>query len=361
MQADDESAHLRAVLDNQPWGTISLDAAGVVLAASERAVLLLQRPLHKGTVLSEALSELVSPAVAIEREALLAGVEVEVNDTTVWLKGQALPDAQGAPGGTELVVSVIDITPLASALDERTTSLRFLLHDLRSPLSSIVALTQLVDNDPAAFEHCGGMQQISRLARYVLSLGEQFIFSSVKSDVQRRDFKRFDLRSTVRQMIPQLEVAAVYCSVSLQLWLPDGPAIWIDGMRNFAARAFQNIVDNAIHASRAGQIVEVSLKVVEGFAVIRISDWAGGLPGLREAGILADFENLSKKASSGFGMGLQLAKQIVELHGGSLHAELNEEVGTTFVMRLPRLGASGARGKAISLVDAERMLGRSTE
>ncbi|PLZ00482.1 histidine kinase [Burkholderia sp. WAC0059] len=354
------------MLDSQPWGTIALDAAGAVLAASARAADLLQRALPAGIGLTGLLADLVAPD-ALARDALLGGVEVAVDGAALWLKGEA--PGRGAngghagngdnsgEGGVDLVVSVVDITPLREALDTRTSSLRFLMHDLRSPLNSIVALTQLNENDREAFDRCGGMEQISQLARYVLSLGEQFIFSSVAEHLQKQDFKRFELRSTVRQMIPQLEVSAVYCNVSLQLWLSDGTAVWVNGMRNFVARALQNVIDNAIHASRPGTAVEVSLKTVDGYADIRISDRAGGLPGLHEKGIVTDFESLGKKTASGFGIGLKLAKQIVELHGGTMHAESNQGEGTTFVLRFPRLGGTAARSKTVSFADLERMLG----
>ncbi len=203
------------------------------------------------------------------------------------------------------VIAVADVTPFRRSLDERTMSLRFLLHDLRSPLNSISALTQLDASDAEAFERCGGMEQITQLARYALSLGEQFIFTSVTEHLRSRDFKRFDLCVTLRQIISQLEVTAIYCGVALHLWLPDNSPAWVSGMRNFVARAIQNVIDNALRASPRGEAVTVSLRHAGGFAEVLVNDCAGGLPGLLEGERLTDFERLGRENGHGLRPGAQ--------------------------------------------------------
>lgn len=344
---------MRAVLDGMPCGMISLDSCGVVLDASARADALLHMTVPVGADLAAALGDQFEMTEVVRREDFERGFDLHVEDTTLWVQGNSL--ANGVLG---MVVTVSDVTPLSRSVDERAMSLRFLLHDLRSPLNSINALTQLEESDHEAFERCGGMQQITQLAQYVLSLGEQYIFSSVTEHLHARDFKRFDLRSTVRQIISQLEVTATYYGVPLQLWLPNGSPAWVNGMRNFVARAIQNVIDNAVRASPRGDAVTVSLRHRDSFVEVIVNDRAGGLPGLREAGgRLTSFDALGKKSATGFGLGLKLAVQIVELHAGTLHAELNDDDGTTFVLRLPCLNSASVRSSGgSSLVDADRAL-----
>jgi signal transduction histidine kinase len=296
-----------------------------------------------------ALSERFEMADVPRPRDLEAGRELRVGETTLWLQA-------GPSGASGAVIAVTDVTPFARSLDERAMSLRFLLHDLRSPLNSISALTQLDASDPEAFERCGGMQQITQLAHYVLSLGEQFIFTSVTEHLLARDFKRFDLRVTLRQIISQLEVTAVYCGIALHLWLPDNAPVWVSGMRNFVARAIQNVIDNAVRASPRGETVTVSMRVADGCAEVLVNDCAGGLPGLFEGERLTDFEALGKKSSTGFGLGLKLAVQIVGMHGGTLWAERNEQGGTLFALRLPCLNSAATASAPTSLVDADRAL-----
>ncbi|KVV42302.1 histidine kinase [Burkholderia territorii] len=349
--SDDEARRLRGTLHGLPCGVIVLDRAGAVVHANARALEMLAMPLPAGVDFSVALSERFEMTDVPRLRDLEAGREVRADDSTFWI--QSGPAGAGAG---ESVVAVTDVTPFARSFDERAMSLRFLLHDLRSPLNSISALTQLDASDPEAFERCGGMQQITSLAQYVLSLGEQFIFSSVTEHLQARDFKRFDLRATLRQIISQLEVTAVYCGVALHLWLPDSAPLWVSGMRNFVARAVQNVIDNAVRASPRGEAVTVSIRQASGFAEVVVDDRAGGLPGLVAGDRLTDFEKLGKRTATGFGLGLKLAVQIVGMHGGALYAELNGQGGTMFVLRLPCLNPVAAKPHATSLVEADRAL-----
>jgi len=353
--SDDDARRLRGTLHGLPCGVIVLDRAGAVVHANARALEMLAMTLPAGVDFSVALSERFEMTDVPRLRDLEAGREVRVDDSTFWIQAGPAGACAGAGAG-ESVIAVTDVTPFARSLDERAMSLRFLLHDLRSPLNSISALTQLDASDPDAFERCGGMQQITSLAQYVLSLGEQFIFSSVTEHLQARDFKRFDLRATLRQIISQLEVTAVYCGVALHLWLPDSAPLWVSGMRNFVARAVQNVIDNAVRASPRGEAVTVSVRQADGFAEVVVHDRAGGLPGLVEGDRLTDFEKLGKRTATGFGLGLKLAVQIVGMHGGALYAELNGQGGTMFVLRLPCLNPVAAKPHATSLVDADRAL-----
>ncbi|WP_116137940.1 sensor histidine kinase [Trinickia diaoshuihuensis] len=349
--SDDEARRTRGVLCGLPCGVVVLDRAGAVVHANARALEMLSMALPPGVDFAVALSERFEMNDVPRQSDLEAGREVRVDESTFWI--------QAGSGGTdtgECVIAVTDVTPFARSLDERAMSLRFLLHDLRSPLNSISALTQLDASDPEAFERCGGMQQITSLAQYVLSLGEQFIFTSVTEHLHARDFKRFDLRATLRLIISQLEVTAVYCGVGLHLWLSDNAPVWVSGMRNFVARAIQNVVDNAVRASPRGEAVTVSLRYAGEFAEVVVDDRAGGLPGLLEGERLTDFEKLGKRTATGFGLGLKLAVQIVGMHGGALYAERNEQGGTMFVLRLPCLNLAAAKPPSASLVDADRAL-----
>jgi signal transduction histidine kinase len=215
-------------------------------------------------------------------------------------------------------------------------------HDLRSPLNSIVALIDLHDSDRAAFDACGGLARIADLARHALSLGDHFIFSSVEQDLSERDFVRFELRSTVLGTLRQLDVAARYREVSLQSWVPQGAPIWVQGVRTFVARALQNLLDNAVRASPRGTRVTCSLKLEAQQGIITITDQAGGLPGLAPGDVISRFDALARRASGGYGLGLSLASRIVQLHGGSLHAQRNDSGGTDFVLRLPCLNRGSA-------------------
>jgi len=332
----------RIMLDEQPLGAIFVDPQLTILFATPAAGRLLQQPLHAGLPLAALLRawrqrEDDAPQTGDDPETAWReweqGVEFPLGERWLWARLERTRAGNGAAAALWL----FDITDLRRSLEHRTEALRFLSHDLRSPQNSIVALTQLHEHDPQAFETCGGMRRIAELARYALSLGDQYLFTSVAGALRHGDFARFDMRAAVRNVIPKLEVAAVYRDVALRLWLADGAAVWVSGVKVFVVRALQNLIDNAIQASRPGGKVTVSLKTLDGHAVILVRDEAGGLPGLVPGHAMTNFDALSAKSSGGYGIGLKLAARIVALHGGTLQAQLNREAGTDLVLRLPRL------------------------
>lgn len=333
---------LASLLDSQPWGTIAVDGQGRVLFANAGAARLLQREIPVGSPIAALLracgiADAAEPGQTEDdgrpEDTAGHGVEFQVGETWLWLaRNQA-----GGGGRLATTFVLVDVTGMRRTLDQRMESLRFMSHDLRSPQNSILAMTQLHETDPAAFDACGGMARIGELARYALSLGDQFIFTSVESGLQRRDLTRFDLCETVRSLIAQLDVPAVYRGVPLQLWMAEDARIWMTGVRTFVARALQNLVDNALRASAPGSPVTVAVNAEEGFAVVTVGDAAGGLPGIAARRVMSDFDALSERSSSGSGLGLKLAARIVNLHGGTLLARANPRAGTDFVMRLPCL------------------------
>ncbi|AIO70919.1 histidine kinase-, DNA gyrase B-, and HSP90-like ATPase family protein [Burkholderia oklahomensis] len=319
--------------DQQASGMLALDRDGAIVAATARAHALLGCTLSAGLPLRTVLGDAAGADTAALFEALEQGLEFETDDAILWL---TLRPVEHDPA-IAATVTVAEVTPLRRALDERVASLRFLAHDLRSPQNSILALTQLHDADPEAFAACGGLERIAQLARHALLLGQDYLVASAADDLRQRHFVRFDLRKMLRELVPKLEVGAVYRGVALQLWLDDAAPLWLRGARVFVARALQNLIDNAVQASRQGARVEIRMHVRDAHAEVTIRDWAGGLPGLTPDGRMTDFAPLAKRGSMGFGLGLQLASQVVAAHAGTLHAESNRGVGTSFVLRLPML------------------------
>jgi signal transduction histidine kinase len=330
---------LDALFDSQPWGTIAVDREQRVLFATAAAARLLRLTIRAGTPFADLMRACGVTDFDGQGGEYAQEIEFQAGAAWLWLTRHAVEDSESIA----VVYALVDITRMRRALGERMESLRFMSHDLRSPQNSIVALTQLHESDPQVFEACGGMARIAELARYALSIGDKFVLTSMESGLQPRDLARFDLCATVRSLIPQLDVAAVYRGVALRLWLAEGYAVWMSGVRVFVARALQNLVDNAIRASAPGNPVTVLLKIEDGYAVITVSDVAGGLPGLAAQRVMHDFDALAGQSSGAFGLGLKLTARIVQMHGGTLHAQANADAGTDFVMRLPCL--TSRRGK----------------
>ena len=116
------------------------------------------------------------------------------------------------------------------------------------------------------------------------------------------------------------------------MWMRRGsPAAWrLDANR--MQQVLHNLLQNALQAA-PGERVEVAIGVERGVLVYRVRDRGGGIP---EADLEKIFEPFHTGRIRGTGLGLALARRIVELHGGVLEAHNHARGGAEFVARIPR-------------------------
>jgi signal transduction histidine kinase len=113
------------------------------------------------------------------------------------------------------------------------------------------------------------------------------------------------------------------------------PPSWpLDGFR--MRQVFTNLLENAAQASGKDQPIEVRIAVEKGRLVVTIRDRGKGIASAETERI---FEAFHTTRTQGVGLGLAIARRIVELHGGSIDAGNHEQGGAIFTVRLPK-GAS---------------------
>jgi len=100
----------------------------------------------------------------------------------------------------------------------------------------------------------------------------------------------------------------------------------------------QNLIDNAINYSRAGGEVRVSIEYLESKAEIQVSDTGIGIPKHQINRMFTKFfraENVMRVQTSGSGLGLFIAKNIITRHNGKIKVGSEVNKGTTFSFTLP--------------------------
>jgi signal transduction histidine kinase len=97
-------------------------------------------------------------------------------------------------------------------------------------------------------------------------------------------------------------------------------------------QVLENLLQNAVQASPPHSQIDASISVERGQLVMRIRDRGPGLPAGSEEHIFEAFHTTRVK---GTGLGLAVARRIVELHGGKLSGENHAEGGAVFTLRLP--------------------------
>jgi signal transduction histidine kinase len=120
-----------------------------------------------------------------------------------------------------------------------------------------------------------------------------------------------------------------------------GAPIEIVADRTLAKALLHNLLDNALKFSRPDSApVEVSLEAAGDSVVLRVADDGIGIPAGREEDLLEPFVKLdpARGHHSGYGLGLDLCRRIVELHGGTIELRRRSPRGTEAVVSLPRNG-----------------------
>jgi two-component system CheB/CheR fusion protein len=229
---------------------------------------------------------------------------------------------------------------LRQADERKDAFLAVLSHELRNPLAPIRnSLHVLEQSAPGADAAQRAQQVIARqvghLARLVDDLLDATRVSHGKLQVHR---ERVDLRDLVQRTAEDHREIFTERGLTLDVAVPES-AVWMDGDWTRLAQVAGNLLQNAAKFTPAGGSVGLALEVVGRFAEVRVRDSGIGidpsmLPHLFEPFSQADVT--LDRSMGGLGLGLSLAKGLVELHGGTIEAKsAGKGAGTEIVVRLP--------------------------
>jgi signal transduction histidine kinase len=210
-------------------------------------------------------------------------------------------------------------------------------HEFRTPLTALQlrleSLTREVDGTSpgASIKLQAALKSTQRLAKLV-----ETVLDVSRIALGRLVLKpeRFELVDVVRDTFEQLGSAAAEAGCELRLSAADpGRGRW-DRAR--LEQVFTNLLSNAIKYGR-GRPVQVSIAGDELWVEIRIHDEGVGIDRKDVERIFLRFERaVSARHYGGLGLGLYVARQLVEAHSGAIRVESTPGKGATFIVRLPR-------------------------
>ncbi|HWV37952.1 MAG TPA: HAMP domain-containing sensor histidine kinase [Vulgatibacter sp.] len=252
-------------------------------------------------------------------------------------------DVRASEGGPPEVADMSrTFNELADSLDrQRQTRFEFLLavaHDLRNPLTALRAALALTDGRLRKGELTREQieQQQRRLALQVDRLN-RMVGDLV--DMTRVETGRFDLEVGVCDLgALAAEARDLFEGSSethpIRLAVSDEP-LPVRCDRQRMGQVLDNLISNAIKYSPAGGEVEVRVLRSGGEACIEVQDHGLGIAQESLTRIFEPFQRLHPDQAPGAGLGLSVAKLLVEAQGGHLDVESEEEVGSTFRICLP--------------------------
>lgn len=279
-----------------------------------------------------------------------------------WMYDRGAPMFEGENNRfTGFIGSAVDISDRKQAIAELSRAARrkdeflaTLAHELRNPLAPILTAAQLMQRastlDPALRS---ASEIIERQARHMTRLVDDIIDVSRISRrrvVLRRQRLALDgpLAAAIEATRPGIEARAQRLHVSV----PPDP-LYVDGDPTRLAQIFGNLLGNAVKYTPQGGHIQVSLAAESGQVVARIRDSGKGVePSQLEEifEVFAQGDHSLDSVQDGLGLGLHLARQLVELHGGKIEARSEgAQRGSEFIIRLPQAEAPEPTGPAAGM------------
>jgi len=230
---------------------------------------------------------------------------------------------------------------LAEANQMKTEFVSVATHQLRTPLAALKwSLNILMDGNETVLdkkqrEYLGIMRQSNeRMIRLVNDLLDVSRIEQGRLDLRPQ---KFSLAGVWGELILETNPIARINSISLSAAIPeDLPAVWGDPDRT--RMVVQNLLDNALKYSKEGGKIEVKISKQGKFLRSEIKDDGVGIPEKQKNQIFQKFfrsDNVKRMQTEGTGLGLFIAKGIVELSGGEIGFESEENRGSVFWFTLP--------------------------
>ena len=260
------------------------------------------------------------------------------------------------PGWEELALVAADAKraaaererQLADESARRSDLVTYLAHDLKTPLTSVIGYLSLLDevsDMPEAQRARYTDVALDKACRLERLVNEFFDITRYSLTHIELELAPVDLAGLLAQLADEFypalsahgNVARVTVAGTVRTVEDPGEPLVVTADAARLARVFGNLLRNAISYSDEGTPVEIGAAAGEGSVVVTVSDTGATIPSHKLRAIFDRFFRVDEargSATGGAGLGLAIAREIVELHGGSISAA-SENGRTTFTVNLP--------------------------
>ena len=250
----------------------------------------------------------------------------------------------------ENIVELRDLTKRLKELNEmKSNFVATVSHELRTPLTSIRAYAETLardwGNSPRETEIDFLRiieEEAQRLAKIVEDMLDLSRMESGKVEVKKTDI---DLAKVLKDVVSILSPSArkKYLKIDLAEY---GPEVRLSADEGMMKQLFLNLVGNAIKFTPEGGVVALKIEDRESTVEVSVEDTGIGIPPSKISRIFEEFyqvDSSSTRRFGGVGLGLAIARNIVEWHDGKIWADSEAGKGTRFTVRLPKRKAVAAR------------------
>jgi len=324
---------IEAITGNMREGLILVDNSGLVLSANKSALEIFGSNLERKSIKHICRDESFQDAI----EKCIAGesINIKMERNTGFFAVFFSPVLSGSKTNGAVIL-LHDVTESHRAETVRREFSANVSHELKTPLTTISALAEMIAQDIAKADDVKNFaERINEQSGRLLVLIDDIIRLS-EFDEQRlnEEYSTFDIWELAETVINSLQEASG--SVELQL---TGERINISANHRMIGELLYNLVDNAIRYNTDNGRVTVSLSLVdENSCMIAVTDTGIGISEEHHSRVFERFYRADKsrcKKTGGTGLGLSIVKHIAEYHDGSVSLESTVGAGTTIRVLLP--------------------------
>ncbi|WP_339344308.1 PAS domain-containing sensor histidine kinase, partial [uncultured Alcanivorax sp.] len=330
-------------------GVVIADACGVIVYANPQAAFLLGLEMGALDAGQPMVTELDRELELREQswDALLCRtlgegrtqVECRNRQGTDLYLDMLLVHAGDNPGRM-MIISFKDISDVKQAMRARSEMLDFLSHDLRSPMVSVLALTEKMRQSG---DHQGlpaFLDNVQHYAQRNLNIAEQFLQLARVEAVESVEMNEQDMLDVVESAIDQVQIQAQQRDITLRFEYDPDQEVWVLGNNELLERLVVNLLTNAVKYSHEGSSVDVTLYAQDNQVGCEVRDRGVGIPPEFQERLFDRFSRASTSGGArtrGAGMGLRFVKVVTERHGGEVRVHSVVSEGSRFTLLLPRI------------------------
>ncbi|HEX2623165.1 MAG TPA: PAS domain-containing sensor histidine kinase [Phototrophicaceae bacterium] len=208
-------------------------------------------------------------------------------------------------------------------------------HHFKTPLSVIGSRSYLLGKLDSADQRKPHVAVINDEIRQVTKLVDGLIMLSTLANIRRLDLVPVDLNQVTQQVIDSRKSSLQDKQLTVHLHQPD-QAVQVPGHFDYLFSGVEHLLDNAIQNSPSPGEIMIHTGYVDEFAALEIEDAGSGISQNDLPHIFETFYRADKAGTtSGLGLGLPIAKMILELHHGLIEVETEEGRGSIFRVLLP--------------------------
>jgi len=258
------------------------------------------------------------------------------NGDYIWIESK-MTNLLGEQPINAVIANFTDITERIFDNKLRDDFISIASHELKTPLTSLKAYTQVLQNrfkdttDETSLNIINKVEaQVGRVIQMVTNLLD---VTSLQQKKISLNVRLFDLNTLVTEITDAMQLAAAKHQIVTEL----APDTEISGDRERIGQVITNLITNAVKYSPNATEVRLTTKIEAGNVILSVTDKGIGVAPKDQQRVFARFYRVpgASKNFQGLGLGLFICAQIIEHHGGEIGVKSEESKGSTFWFSLP--------------------------